>query len=119
MKPRHAAALALVGWYLMVPPRAQDGSPNIRAPLPKWNQASNGFDTASECSMARNQEALRVVRNLDAVKQEIEALPNTENQPLSKVAPKTYDRYANALNAADALTDSRCVATDDPRLKDR
>jgi hypothetical protein len=24
MKPRHAAALALVGWYLMLPPTSRD-----------------------------------------------------------------------------------------------
>jgi hypothetical protein len=107
MNPRHAAALALVGWYLMVPPRAQDGSPNIRAPLSEWNQASIGFDTASECSKARNQEALWVVRNLNVVEQEIEALPDSGNQPLSKVTPKTYDRHAHTLSTANAFMYTR------------
>ncbi len=41
MNPRHAAALALVGWYLMVPPMTQvRGHPAAltEAPLGRWNQ---------------------------------------------------------------------------------
>jgi hypothetical protein len=33
MKPRHAAALVLVGWYLMTPPVRPDGSVNVAAPI--------------------------------------------------------------------------------------
>src|SRR5258708_26826789 len=43
MKPRHAGALALVGWYLMVPPVTSEGltDPNAtlvngRAPISHW-----------------------------------------------------------------------------------
>jgi hypothetical protein len=36
VKPRHAAALALVGWYLMVPPVASNGRIDASAPLWKW-----------------------------------------------------------------------------------
>jgi hypothetical protein len=35
MKPRHAAALALVGWYLMLPP-FNGKSVDADAPLSKW-----------------------------------------------------------------------------------
>jgi hypothetical protein len=42
MKPRHAAALALVGWYLMVPPRVYNAGNmlhiEIKAPLSKWER---------------------------------------------------------------------------------
>src|SRR6185312_12144148 len=34
MKPRHAAALALVGWYLMMPP--WNPALDANAPLSKW-----------------------------------------------------------------------------------
>jgi len=34
MKPRHAAALALVGWYLVALPTDPDGK--LAAPLPQW-----------------------------------------------------------------------------------
>jgi hypothetical protein len=37
MKPRHVAALALVGWYLMVPPL-----------VPQWT-ILDSFDSAEEC----------------------------------------------------------------------
>ena len=36
MKLRHAAALALVGWYLMLPPTTLNGV-DISAPLAQWS----------------------------------------------------------------------------------
>ena len=35
MKPRHAAALALAGWYLMMPPMG-NGKVYVTAPLSMW-----------------------------------------------------------------------------------
>src|SRR5208282_990037 len=59
MNPRHAAALALVGWYLMVPPPTVDLStrlpttkPNLDAPLRYWDTFGN-FDSAQDCESAR------------------------------------------------------------------
>jgi hypothetical protein len=51
MKLRHAAALALVGWYLMVPPLAssQGLAVNLHAPLWKWISIGN-YDSADACS---------------------------------------------------------------------
>jgi hypothetical protein len=55
MKLRHGAALALVVWYLMVPPyricsdcsdRLQPDPPN--APLKKW-ETVHRFDTLTKC----------------------------------------------------------------------
>jgi hypothetical protein len=56
MNPRHAAALALVDWYLAMPPHIHrngqvlvgvDRSP----PLGQWGIADS-FDTAAECQDA-------------------------------------------------------------------
>jgi hypothetical protein len=49
MKPRHAAALVLVGWYLMLPPNAavRDTSTS----LAHWS-VEGTFDTASDCQEA-------------------------------------------------------------------
>jgi hypothetical protein len=116
MSLRHAAALALVGWYLMVPPLLPDGSVNVKAPLSEWSESGQGFDTAQDCNKARAQEAERVVKNLDAVKREIGALPDTGDRPLSEVAPSTYARYASVLNKGGAFLSSRCISSDDPRL---
>ena len=46
MNFRHAAALALVGWYLMVPPVRNGEIRNV--PLPDWGHFDS-FDTAKEC----------------------------------------------------------------------
>jgi uncharacterized caspase-like protein len=56
VKPRHAAALALVGWYLMMPPLTKVGPdsynlpPDTSAPISKWTySAVDHFDTEEEC----------------------------------------------------------------------
>jgi hypothetical protein len=36
MKPRHAAALALVGWYLMTPHLKNDQSADMKVPISHW-----------------------------------------------------------------------------------
>jgi hypothetical protein len=51
MKPRHAPALALVVWYLMLPPVRPDGCVNAHAPLSKW-KTSNTYATADKCKKA-------------------------------------------------------------------
>jgi hypothetical protein len=48
MNVRHAAALALVGWYLMISPA---GRPD--APLSKW-RTFHGYDDIRECESARS-----------------------------------------------------------------
>ena len=53
MNFRHAAALALVGWYLMMPPHTAT-KVLFHAPLKDWvNQGA--FDTADECENLRSQ----------------------------------------------------------------
>ena len=85
----YAAALAAVGCYLMLPPI--HGDQFVSAPLSQWEQV-NSFDTASECKnyAAAWSSRLRHGHLND---------PNTENQVWQ------IDR-------------SRCIATDDPRLKE-
>ena len=49
MKFRHAAALALVGWYLIVaPPQSFKDGKYHEAPLGKWTYKAN-FDSEFEC----------------------------------------------------------------------
>jgi hypothetical protein len=36
MKPRHAAALALVGWYLMTPPMYERHHIDADVPVSQW-----------------------------------------------------------------------------------
>ena len=56
MTLRHAAALALVGWYLMVPPAtAPNGTKGAKlmtdAPLSRWFMHGS-FDSAKQCEEA-------------------------------------------------------------------
>ena len=47
MNLRHAAAVALVGWYLMIPARGDDAS----APPSTWTAYSQTFKSQKECKM--------------------------------------------------------------------
>jgi hypothetical protein len=47
MNPCHAASLALVGWYLMMPPWGK-----VNAPLSEW-VVYQSFDSAEVCAVAR------------------------------------------------------------------
>jgi hypothetical protein len=94
---RHAAALALVGWYLMMPPVKQDCSQwpdqpcsvhvDMTAPLSKW-QHRLVFDSAQEC-----QERLATMNS-----------PSDGNSSM--------DNFLAVMNR-----NAQCVASDDPRLK--
>jgi hypothetical protein len=51
----YAAALALVGWYLMLPPM-RGGQPDETAPLSQW-VIIESFNTAKECNMLLQADA--------------------------------------------------------------
>jgi hypothetical protein len=53
MKPRHAAALVLVGWYLILPPITPDGNVDSGAPLARWKIDAK-LDTAAQCKNLRD-----------------------------------------------------------------
>ena len=92
MNPSYAAALALVGWYLMLPPWSGPGKFNDKAPILEWQQAG-AFDSASECERDRNDTAT--------------VLFNNKKKKLD--ASTAY--YNGSLYAS-----GRCISTDDPRL---
>ena len=57
MKPRHAAAFALVGWYLMVAPIEKTGpftAVKTKAPLKEWDTQAT-FDDKQACENARKE----------------------------------------------------------------
>jgi hypothetical protein len=117
MKLCSTAALALVGWYLMVPyPDATGQAPNFKAPLSQWNQMG-AFDNAAACDKERESRRKLALQALEQVKREMEALPDTGKRPLSEVAPKVYDDAVTATTFELAIDGSRCIASDDPRLK--
>jgi hypothetical protein len=80
---RHAAAFALVGWYLMVPP-VHDGQPDIQAPISSWT-VFRRFDSAAACQKWKLNVETRARR-------------------AGRYGPRP---------------DFMCIATDDPRLKEK
>jgi hypothetical protein len=90
MKLHHTAALALMGWYLILPPRdaRKPEGYNPDAPLKQWYQA-RAFDSAKACEDAR---------------QEFIGYSETGESADHKLM-------------LDALESGRCISTDDPRLK--
>ena len=97
MKPRHAAALALVGWYLMVPPPVIHSSVpvNLDAPLSEWGIFS-AQDSAAECEQ-------NLVAFYKLAKTELVANPADERYRI-----RFYQ-----------LESSQCIASDDSRLKEK
>ncbi|MGO9454922.1 MAG: hypothetical protein ACLQDV_28315 [Candidatus Binataceae bacterium] len=53
MKLRHAATLALVGWYLVVPP-LNNGYPNMRARFSQW-ETVRSFYTVDDCEISKSE----------------------------------------------------------------
>jgi hypothetical protein len=56
MKPRHAAALALVGWYLLMAPTFRNPQTDsfmvdLNAPLSAWQMVSSYY-SAFDCELA-------------------------------------------------------------------
>jgi hypothetical protein len=92
MKQRHAAALVLIGWYLMVPPTKDTNQIDPSVALPGW-VVLRAFDTAAACNDAQDQLRYRVSRL------------NLQNPVTSA--------------ASEAAEFSQCIASDDPRLKEK
>ena len=105
MKPRHAAALALVGWYLMMPPFTERHEINTDAPLTKWERLDS-YSSAGDCAADRSI-LLRDSQNKS------KAADLAESTALRQ--GKVWDRTL----AIARLEASRCIASDDPRLKEK
>lgn len=112
MRPSYAAALALVGWYLMVPPdHPRLDNPNERAfawqsyaPLARW-QIVDSFDSVIDCKRAK-QEMLDRQGSVFNYWEQYKTVKDRESEAGKKVV-QDFARYNNAV----------CIATNDPRLK--
>jgi len=94
MTLRHAAALALVGWYLMIPPIKTDRhgllDADWHAALSQWTTIQ-AYDTATGCKQDRAKFLLKAMEDIKPTD--------------TSVAWET------------AWDHSQCIATDDPRLR--
>jgi hypothetical protein len=104
LKSRHLAALALVGWYLMMPPNSAKIPHEVDSdsPLARWTIVTS-FNDEDTC-----EKALADVQN-------------TEQDPITLDKTGRLARLQKqdaALGKARAIN-SACVASDDIRLKGR
>jgi len=103
MKLRHAAALALVGWYLMTPPpllplpAKGDPQPDLRAPLSEWHRPNWVFATEHEC-LAKQAELRKIWWT------------NVTDIPPEKITARQMTWW---------VKNAQCIASDDPRLKSK
>ena len=114
---RHAAALALVGWYLMIPPMVHKENwppvnPVPTAPLGKWF-TWNWFDTADACTKERSALIARGEGN--AFNDYRRWLAGRE--PSDDLLDEWTSAYSLVYAINEANHRSMCIATDDPRLK--
>jgi hypothetical protein len=101
---RHLAALALVGWYLIMPPDSAKIPHSVDSdiPLSRWTIVTS-YDSEDTCETALTD------------------IQNSEQDPitLDKAGKlRRYQRNDPALGKARALN-AACVASDDVRLKRR
>jgi hypothetical protein len=113
MNLRHAAALALVGWYLMIPPIDYTGT--HRTPAISLWATLKVFDTAVECSAAlkdvQDKAEKQIDERLDAWRGNRPKTEETINEFFNK-------KWTTVMTEASAQN-ARCIATDDPRLKEK
>jgi hypothetical protein len=96
VKIRHAAALALTGWYLIAPPTSP-GEIHDELPLSRWKIVGGGsFATKSDC------EAKFAELYNPTIDETMRSDP--------KVNPDGYKAFHRFMK------DTRCIASDDPRL---
>jgi hypothetical protein len=88
---RHAAALALVGWYLLLPPIG-DGTPEVTAPLSRW-EILFSYETERDCQISLSRIVGQTLVDLQK--------------------PMARDKKNFVLR----LSSGTCVASNDPRLK--
>ena len=100
MRLRHAAALALVGWYLMAPPR-NGAEVIVYASMNQWENWSS-YDSAREC-----RTELDVWRSFPLS-------PGQNSERTARSADPGLDKiYAEERQMYNVV----CIASDDPRLK--
>jgi hypothetical protein len=88
---RHTAALALVGWYLMVPPSTR----GISLSLSKWSIYQR-YNAPDECRWARSEITAGLLQD---------------------PPPDFVQRFGN--NFVSIFARAQCIASDDPRLREK
>jgi hypothetical protein len=89
---RHVAALASIGWYLMIPP-LDNNKPQANLPVSEYWQHQS-FDSARECEASKEGYLKKYQANA-----------------------KETGMTAYWTGMMESVAQGLCIATDDPRLK--
>ena len=132
---RHAAALALVGWYLIVAPQSKswwtgEESYDDSAPLSRWI-IEQSFDKALYCEAViqtrKNKEAEAIQNWAKAESSRSDETPiasmNEEHrkQAANEVLQRDPDdsqSWAHDIDEGIRMDHAHCISSDDPRLKE-
>jgi len=114
MKIRHPTAFILISWFIMTPPLINRSGvlymqPNVAAALTEWRpmQLENGtiLDSERTCEDFRSTIISKVKSLL------VNAPPDLAKMPLDK--SESSGNWVFALG----VINSRCIASDDPRIQ--
>jgi hypothetical protein len=112
MNLRHTAALALVGWYLMLLPKGND--PTFQVFDIPWSATLRSFDTAKECEDARAKAV---------IPPDAEAIARRQPKPAT-TPPASTGWFGSSEPTATDTPEAKpverayfCIDSDDPRLK--
>ena len=86
--------LAVVGWYLMIPPLDHRDKPQTDLPISEWWQ-QQAFDSAQECEGSKDAYMRKYESN----------------------AKKDAKMKAYWAGMIGSVVQGLCIATDDPRLR--
>ena len=104
MKLGHASALGVIDWYLIMPPRVSDWPVLVydtNAPLSKWQQVGSFNYTAKQCNRNKKETAGLMLRTTE------------------KMAGTGKDKQRAKHSIMAVLPELQCIASDDPRLKEK
>lgn len=104
---RRAAASALAGWYLMAPPLNSDLKVDYHASLSKWALVAS-YDSAAECEKKRHHDLMQAAA----------ASGDSESAELSRGVSREIYRQT-MQNLVGEASGSVCIASNDPRLKEK
>ena len=119
MKFRHAAALALVAWYLMIPPINRHANGHLGMP----NQAVLNDVSAWEILSVADSEAACQKARLGIQDSAIKWLRSNFGVSADASGIRTAREHTKNLNQLDQIErarlqlDIKCVSADDPRIK--
>ena len=102
MSTLHSATLAIVVWYLMIPPIGLDNKVDAHAPLSQWRRGV-GFESEKDCD--------------DSLKDAIQnPMTPAEYQAAAQATKKAKMKPLSMSEMSKRTQESQCVAGDDPRL---